>query len=95
MNRNRKLENLVVGRSITDIGEKDGSQTITLDDRSVIVVKGKLGDLPTGVAISTVFQGGTVLRFVFSDGESRDIALLSEGSSVLMRTSAGGFAYSD
>lgn len=95
MNRNKKLEHLITGKSIVSVNDQPDGNVVVLDDGSHVSVKGRVAGAPTGTAVSEVWQEGKVLRLGFVDGTTNDITLAEETSSVLVRDAKGGFAYSD
>jgi hypothetical protein len=91
-----KLEHVVAHKAIRSVEAADGTSMLIFDDGARMVIQGAVrDDLPRNVAITEVWQQGTVLRLGFADGTMSDMSLAAETSSVLMRDAAGGFVYSD
>jgi hypothetical protein len=94
--RNMKLEHVIAHKAIRSVEAADGTSTVIFDDGGRMTIQGAVrGDLPRNVAITEVWQHGTILRLGYADGTTADIALAAETSSVLLRDASGGFVYSD
>jgi hypothetical protein len=96
MTRNKKLENILSGEGIVSIRDDDDGFVVTLANGAHMKVKGNItAAIPTGLAISQVWQQGCTLRLGFADGTATDIALQAETSSILVRSAQGEFLYAD
>ena len=95
MTHNKKLEKIVCSHSFVSITIKDDAHLFTLENDTIITIKGTVLDIPINIDISEVYQSDTILRFVFVDGQTNDIALAMPSSSVFARDGKGAFAYAD
>lgn len=97
MASNHKLTSLLQGRTIAGTSNADNALTISFTDQSKMTVQtaGSSHSASTGGTVKAVRQSGTTLNLDMEDGNTMEIALAEETSSVMVRGDGGTMEYAD
>jgi hypothetical protein len=94
MQLNRKLTNVLKGRTIQSESGDAGSLTITFDDQSTLKLK-VVGEatVAVGAKVKAVHESGEQFQLDLENGPSVQVRLADPGSSVALRDKSGAVEY--
>ena len=97
MTSNHKLTGILQGRTINGTSNSGDTLTIHFTDGSQMTVQttGSSNSASSGGTIKAVRQQGTTLALDFEAGETMEIPLAEETSSVMVRGKDGTMEYAD
>lgn len=97
MTSNHKLTGVLQGRTINGTSNSGDTLTIHFTDGSQMTVQttGSSNSASSGGTIKAVRQQGTTLALDFEAGETMEIPLAEETSSVMVRGKDGTMEYAD
>ena len=94
MQLNRKLTNVLKGRTIQSESGDAGSLTITFDDQSTLKLKvAGQATVAVGAKVKAVHESGELFQLDVEGGPGVQVRLADPGSSVALRDKAGVVEY--
>ncbi len=97
MASNHKLTSLLQGRTLAGTSNANSALTISFTDNSKMTVQtaGSSNSASTGGTVKAVRQQGTTLSLDMENGDTLEIPLAEETSSVMVRDAGGTMEYAD
>jgi len=94
MQLNRKLTNVLRGRTIQSESGDAASLTVTFDDRSTLKLKvAGQATVPVGAKVKAVHESGDQFQIDVENGPSVQVRLADPGSSVAVHDRNGAVEY--
>ena len=92
MELNRKLTQLLKGRTIQSESGDEGHVAITFDDQSTLKLK-VAGTVSVGAKVEAVHEAGEHFQVDLEEGSSVQLKLADPGSPVTLRDKSGAVQY--
>ena len=94
MQLNRKLTNVLKGRTIQSKSGDEGNVVLTFDDGSTLRLKvAGQASVTAGGKVKAAHESGTDFRLDLENGPAVQVRLIEPGSSVALRDKNGGVEY--
>lgn len=94
--RNKKLTNVVKGRTVRSTAVEDEKLIVVFDDHSTMTVKtahGLVAAIPAGAKVKAVMEDADECILQFEDGSSVAVKLANPGASFAVRARNGAVKY--